>query len=129
MVQVLTLNKNAIFQIFSLAKENTCVLYSWQTASKCIALRNKKCNLTIKNKINYEILPMPTAVFVIPRYLVAGIFFDVFNACSPCICNLVFVISRGNVTSTKMNGNTLQKKNKNNFEASILLISLLSLFW
>ena len=46
-------------------------------------------------------LPMPTAVFVIPRYLVAGVFFDAFNACSPCTCNLVFVMSRGNVTSTK----------------------------
>ena len=53
---------------------------------------------------------MPTAVFVIPRYLVAGIFFDVFNACSPCTCNLVFVMSRGNVTSTKKSDNILWKK-------------------
>lgn len=57
-------------------------------------------------------LPMPTAVFVIPRYLVAGVFFDVFNACSPCTCNLVFVMSRGNVTSTKMSDNIFWKKMK-----------------
>lgn len=59
---------------------------------------------------NPDLIPMPTAVLIIPRYgRLLAVAVERHDALSPWICSRVLVISRGNVTSKDNNNHYFSK--------------------